>query len=81
VASVLKIMTKEPDATPIKLTEEAPIRSKRERKPFSSSSRNNRGTGDRGRRDFGGKKRTGSGERDRKSNGYGRSRKEKSSNQ
>ncbi|WP_078543061.1 DEAD/DEAH box helicase [Litchfieldia alkalitelluris] len=31
VAAAIKMMTKEPDETPIKLTEEAPLRSKRER--------------------------------------------------
>ncbi|WP_449538585.1 DEAD/DEAH box helicase [Ferdinandcohnia sp. Marseille-Q9671] len=44
VAAAIKLMTKEPDATPVKLTEEAPVRSK--------SSRDNRG-GDRGGRDRG----------------------------
>jgi ATP-dependent RNA helicase DeaD len=33
VAAVLKMLTKEPDQTPVKLTEEAPMHSKRDRKP------------------------------------------------
>jgi len=41
VAAVLKMLTKEPDQTPVKLTEEAPMHSKRDRKP----------QGDRRRRD------------------------------
>ncbi|MFS0864832.1 DEAD/DEAH box helicase [Fredinandcohnia sp. 179-A 10B2 NHS] len=41
VAAAIKLMTKEPDATPVKLTDEAPVRVKRER--------DNRGGGDRGR--------------------------------
>ncbi|WP_142255403.1 DEAD/DEAH box helicase [Bacillus sinesaloumensis] len=44
VAAAIKLMTKEPDATPIKLTEEAPMRVKRDNRD------NNRGGGrDRGR--------------------------------
>ncbi|MEH7238766.1 DEAD/DEAH box helicase [Bacillus sp. JJ1562] len=43
VAAAIKLMTKEPDATPIKLTEEAPVRIKRDNKD------NNRGGRDRGR--------------------------------
>jgi ATP-dependent RNA helicase DeaD len=33
VAAVLKMLTKEPDTTPVKLTDEAPLPSKRDRKP------------------------------------------------
>jgi ATP-dependent RNA helicase DeaD len=65
IAAVLKMLTKEPDQTPVKLTEEAPMHSKRDRKP--------QGGGDRRRRDdnrsYGssrGGERSGSGDRDRK---------------
>ncbi|MGJ7913440.1 DEAD/DEAH box helicase [Neobacillus sp. LXY-1] len=44
VAAVLKMLTKEPDTTPVKLTEEQPLPSRKERKP------NDRG-GDRRRKD------------------------------
>jgi ATP-dependent RNA helicase DeaD len=33
VAAVLKMLTKEPDTTPVKLTEEKPLASKRDRRP------------------------------------------------
>ena len=33
IAAVLKMLTKEPDTTPVKLTEEAPVHHKRDRKP------------------------------------------------
>nr|WP_066369974.1 DEAD/DEAH box helicase [Neobacillus fumarioli] len=39
VAAVLKMMTKEPDTTPVKLTEEPPLPSKKERKPFDRDRR------------------------------------------
>lgn len=39
VAAVLKMLTKEPDTTPVKLTEEKPLPSKRDRRPSSSSDR------------------------------------------
>jgi len=45
VAAVLKMLTKEPDTTPVKLTEESPLPQKRERKQFD------RGDRDRRRRD------------------------------
>jgi len=38
VSAALKMMTKEPDATPIKLTEEEPLRAKRERRERSGGS-------------------------------------------
>ncbi|MFD0051902.1 DEAD/DEAH box helicase [Actinomycetes bacterium NPDC127524] len=47
VAAVLKSMTKEPDSTPVKLTEEAPMPMKRDRNRFGNSNnrqRNGRGT-------------------------------------
>ncbi|RFB10279.1 DEAD/DEAH box helicase [Bacillus sp. HNG] len=44
VAAAIKLMTKEPDATPVKLTEEAPVRVKRDNRD-----NNNRGGRDRGR--------------------------------
>ncbi|MEH7331440.1 DEAD/DEAH box helicase [Neobacillus drentensis] len=39
VAAVLKMLTKEPDTTPVKLTEEAPLPQKRERKPYNDRDR------------------------------------------
>ena len=48
VAAVLKMLTKEPDTTPVKLTEEAPLQSKKERRPHDRGG--DRG-GDRRRRD------------------------------
>ncbi len=42
VAAVLKMLTKEPDTTPVKLTEEAPLPSKRERKPYDRNDRRRR---------------------------------------
>lgn len=44
VAAAIKLMTKEPDATPVRLTEEAPVRVKRDNRD-----NNNRGGRDRGR--------------------------------
>jgi len=37
VAAVLKMMTKEPDTTPVRLTEEKPLPMKRDRKPYDKS--------------------------------------------
>jgi ATP-dependent RNA helicase DeaD len=45
VAAVLKMLTKEPDTTPVKLTEESPLPQKRERRSFD------RNRNDRNRRD------------------------------
>ncbi len=42
VAAVLKMLTKEPDTTPVKLTEEAPLPQKRERKPYDRGDRRRR---------------------------------------
>ncbi|AZU60069.1 ATP-dependent helicase [Neobacillus mesonae] len=39
VAAVLKMLTKEPDTTPVKLTEESPLPQKREKKPFDRDRR------------------------------------------
>ncbi|MGG1680237.1 DEAD/DEAH box helicase [Neobacillus sp. NRS-1170] len=39
VAAVLKMLTKEPDTTPVKLTDEAPLPQKRERKPYNDRDR------------------------------------------
>ncbi|MDN3019891.1 DEAD/DEAH box helicase [Paenibacillus sp. BSR1-1] len=39
VAAVLKMLTKEPDTTPVKLTEESPLPQKRERKPYNDRDR------------------------------------------
>ncbi|MCA1032955.1 DEAD/DEAH box helicase [Bacillus timonensis] len=49
VAAAIKLMTKEPDATPVKLTAEAPV-VKRERRDRSGGGDRNRGGGDRNRR-------------------------------
>jgi ATP-dependent RNA helicase DeaD len=40
-AAVLKMLTKEPDTTPVKLTEEQPLPSRRDRKPQDRSRRSN----------------------------------------
>ncbi|WP_160725726.1 DEAD/DEAH box helicase [Bacillus sp. USDA818B3_A] len=42
VAAVLKMLTKEPDTTPVKLTEEAPMPQKRDRKQFDRGDRRRR---------------------------------------
>jgi ATP-dependent RNA helicase DeaD len=71
IAAVLKMLTKEPDQTPVKLTEEAPLHSKRDRKPQGGdrrrrddnrsygSSRSGERSGDRDRKKAPGKPRTG----------------------
>ncbi len=56
VATVLKLMTKEPDATPVKLTGEAPV-FKKERKSFSGSGKQRNGRAY-NRKDQGGKRRS-----------------------
>ncbi|MED4225660.1 DEAD/DEAH box helicase [Neobacillus cucumis] len=70
VAAVLKMLTKEPDTTPVKLTEEAPLPQKRERKQFDRGDRrrrdDSRGSYDRNRKKApvkprSGEKRTGGG--------------------
>ncbi|OLS34242.1 DEAD/DEAH box helicase [Bacillus sp. MRMR6] len=50
VAAVLKMLTKEPDTTPIKLSDESPLPQKRERKSYDRSGSGG-GGGDRRRRD------------------------------
>ena len=45
VAAAIKMMTKEPDATPVRLTDEAPMISKRHRNNRSSSKRRDGGGG------------------------------------
>ncbi|MFT9849490.1 DEAD/DEAH box helicase [Aneurinibacillus sp. REN35] len=47
VSAVLKLMTKQPNTTSVKLTEEAPLRIKR-RRPDHKGNRGNRGSGGRG---------------------------------
>src|SRR4051812_44833475 len=42
VAAVLKMLTKEPDTTPVKLTEESPLPQKRDRKQFDRGDRRRR---------------------------------------
>ncbi|TYS32323.1 degradosome RNA helicase CshA [Bacillus pumilus] len=68
VAAAIKMMTKEPDATPVRLTDEAPMVSKRNRNNRSSSKRRD-GGGYRGksRSSYGDKKRS-SNDRNRSSN-------------
>ncbi|MDR4944995.1 DEAD/DEAH box helicase [Neobacillus cucumis] len=70
VAAVLKMLTKEPDTTPVKLTEESPLPQKRERKQFDRGDRrrrdDSRGSYDRNRKKApvkprSGEKRTGGG--------------------
>ncbi|MFJ7640686.1 DEAD/DEAH box helicase [Peribacillus sp. NPDC097264] len=82
VAAMLKSMTKEPDQTPIKLTEESPSM-RRNRGGSSSSNRPRNGRSSSGRKDYG----SGANKRpssNRKSNGYGNrstsQKREKSSN-
>ncbi|WP_260288838.1 DEAD/DEAH box helicase [Peribacillus aracenensis] len=71
VAAMLKSMTKEPDQTPIKLTEESPSPMRRNRGGSGSSgNRQRNGRSSSGRKDYG----SGSSKRpgaNRKSNGYG----------
>ncbi|WP_285769481.1 DEAD/DEAH box helicase [Peribacillus sp. SI8-4] len=70
VAAMLKSMTKEPDQTPIKLTEESPSPMRRNRGGSSSNNRQRNGRSSSGRKDYG----SGSSKRpssNRKSNGYG----------
>ncbi|MFS0671353.1 DEAD/DEAH box helicase [Peribacillus frigoritolerans] len=71
VAAMLKSMTKEPDQTPIKLTEESPSPMRRNRGGSSSSgNRQRNGRSSSGRKDYG----SGTSKRpstNRKSNGYG----------
>lgn len=71
VAAMLKSMTKEPDQTPIKLTEESPSPMRRNRGGSGSSgNRQRNGRSSSGRKDYG----SGAGKRpstNRKSNGYG----------
>ncbi|MEH6941960.1 DEAD/DEAH box helicase [Bacillus sp. JJ722] len=64
VATVLKLMTKEPDNTPIKLTGEAPVASKKDRKFNGGGSKQRNGRAY-NRKDQGGKRRS---DRDRNRN-------------
>ncbi|MEZ7790483.1 DEAD/DEAH box helicase [Bacillus sp. PK3-056] len=61
VAAVLKMLTKEPDTTPVKLTEEKPLPMKRDRRPYDKN--NDRGGrknyNPRQRQGYGGNKRQG----------------------
>ena len=69
VAAVLKSLTKEPDETPIKLTDEAPLPMRRSRSGSASGSNNRQRNGRSsvgGRKDFGGKRPS-----NRKSNSHG----------
>lgn len=57
VAAVLKQMTKEPDTTPVKLTEESPSPMKRDRNRSGSNNRSRNGRGPTsGRKDYGNKR-------------------------
>ena len=60
-ATVLKLLTKEPDSTPVKLTGEAPVFNKKDRKFSSGKPRNGRAFN---RNESGGRRR-GSGDRNR----------------
>ena len=67
VAAMLKSMTKEPDQTPVKLTDEAPLSMRRDRnRGGSSNNRQRSGRSSSGRKDFGSKRPS-----NRKSNGHG----------
>ena len=67
VAAMLKALTKEPDQTPVKLTDEAPMPMRRDRnRGGSSNNRNRNGRSSSGRKDFGAKR-----SNNRKSNGHG----------
>ncbi|MFB5285059.1 DEAD/DEAH box helicase [Peribacillus sp. Hz7] len=67
VAAMLKTLTKEPDQTPVKLTDEAPLPMRRDRnRGGSSNNRNRNGRSSSGRKDFGAKR-----SNNRKSNGHG----------
>ncbi|MGE6625903.1 degradosome RNA helicase CshA [Bacillus pumilus] len=70
VAAAIKMMTKEPDATPVRLTDEAPMVSKRNRNNRSSSKRRESGGGGGGYR---GKSRSSYGDKKRSSNDRNRS--------
>ncbi len=65
---MLKSMTKEPDQTPIKLTEESPMPMRRDRNRSGGSGNNRQRSGrsSSGRKDFGNKRPS-----NRKSNGHG----------
>ncbi len=68
VAAMLKSMTKEPDQTPIKLTEESPSMRRDRNRGGSSNNRQRSGRSSSGRKDFGNKRPS-----NRKSNGHGNS--------
>lgn len=72
VAAVLKMLTKEPDTTPVKLTEEKPLPMKRDRRPYDKN--NDRGGrknhNPRQRQGYGSNKRQGSGNSYNKSKSY-----------
>ncbi|WP_282062274.1 degradosome RNA helicase CshA [Bacillus pumilus] len=70
VAAAIKMVTKEPDATPVRLTDEAPMVSKRNRNNRSSSKRRESGGGGGGYR---GKSRSSYGDKKRSSNDRNRS--------
>lgn len=69
VAAAIKMMTKEPDATPVRLTDEAPMVSKRNRNNRSSSKRRDGGGGG----GYRGKSRSSYGDKKRSSNDRNRS--------
>ena len=71
VAAVLKMLTKEPDTTPVQLTEEKPLPSKRDRRPYDKN--NDRG----GRKNYNPRQRQGYGSNKRQgqsSNSYNKSK-------
>ncbi|TYS42909.1 DEAD/DEAH box helicase [Bacillus infantis] len=59
VAAVLKLLTKEPDDTPVKLTEEKPLPSKRDRKPYDRRRSNDNRRGSDNRRGYDSKRKDG----------------------
>ncbi|GKU84651.1 DEAD/DEAH box helicase [Niallia sp. NCCP-28] len=78
VAAVLKLLTKEPDTTPVRLTEEKPLPMKRDRKPYD---KNNNGYRDRNRKNNNPRQRQGySNKRAGQQNGSGYSKSNSNSN-
>lgn len=69
IAAMLKLLTKEPDQTPVKLTEESPLPMRRDRNRGGSNNRQRNGRSSSNRKDFGGKR-----SNNRKSNSYGNRR-------
>lgn len=78
VAAVLKMLTKEPDTTPVRLTEEKPLPIKRDRKPYD---KNNNGYKDKNRKNHNPRQRQGySNKRTGQTNSSGYSKSNSNSN-